>query len=126
MTFICQGQILTLTNKCRICHVHTVPAYFFSGISHEFQKCRYFFLKKVKKLFVFYLYSHRRFFVRSMNNKIIIQFGFRRVPEYQTIQTSVSVICLSFASADNADLHLNNSEYPAKPHPIILKHSCDI
>ena len=39
------------------------------------------------------------------------------------IQTSVSVICLSFASADNADLRLNIFCYPAQPHPIILNYS---
>ena len=32
------------------------------------------------------------------------------------------VLRLSFASVDNADLALNNSEYPAKPHPIIPKY----
>jgi hypothetical protein len=35
------------------------------------------------------------------------------------IQTSVDVIRLSFASADNIDLGLNNSWYHAQPHPII-------
>jgi hypothetical protein len=35
------------------------------------------------------------------------------------IQTSVYVIRLSFASADNIDLGLNNSWYHAQPHPII-------
>ena len=35
-------------------------------------------------------------------------------------QTSVNVIRLSFASADNIHLGLNNSWYHAQPHPIIL------
>jgi hypothetical protein len=30
--------------------------------------------------------------------------------DIRIIQTSVNVICLSFASADNADLDLNNSD----------------
>ena len=54
--------LVSLKVNDSICHVHTVPTYFFSSISCEFQKCRYFF-KKVKKLFVsVYFYSHRRFF----------------------------------------------------------------
>ena len=58
-----------------------------------------------------------------MSNKRITKFGFRRISEY-IIQTSVSVICLNLALADNSDLGLNNSEYPSQPHPIIL--NCSI
>ena len=35
------------------------------------------------------------------------------------ILTSVNVICLIFASADNIDLGLANSAYPAQPQPIM-------
>jgi hypothetical protein len=42
-----------------------------------------------------------------MYNKTIIGFGFRMTS--RIIQTSVNVIRLSFASADNIDLGLNNS-----------------
>jgi hypothetical protein len=52
-----------------------------------------------------------------MYNKTIIWFGFRMIS--RIIQTSVYVIRLSFASADNIDLGLNNSWYHAQPHPII-------
>jgi hypothetical protein len=52
-----------------------------------------------------------------MYNKTIIGFGFRMIS--RIIQTSVYVIRLSFASADNIDLGLNNSWYHAQPHPII-------
>jgi hypothetical protein len=52
-----------------------------------------------------------------MYNKTIIGFGFRMISGI--IQTSVYVIRLSFASADNIDLGLNNSWYHAQPHPII-------
>ena len=52
-----------------------------------------------------------------MYNKTIIGFGFRMISII--IQTSVYVIRLSFASADNIDLGLNNSWYHAQPHPII-------
>ena len=53
-----------------------------------------------------------------MYNKTIIGFGFRMIS--RIIQTSVYVIRLSFASADNTiDLGLNNSWYHAQPHPII-------
>jgi hypothetical protein len=53
-----------------------------------------------------------------MYNKTIIGFGFRMT--LRIIQTSVNVILLSFASADNIDLCLNNSWYHAQPHPIIV------
>jgi hypothetical protein len=53
-----------------------------------------------------------------MYNKTIIGFGFRMTSRF--IQTSVNVIRLSFASADNIDLGLNNSWYHAQPHPIIV------
>jgi hypothetical protein len=43
----------------------------------------------------------------KINNKTIIGFGFRMTS--RIIQTSVNVIRLSFASADNTDLGLNNS-----------------
>ena len=43
-----------------------------------------------------------------MYNKTIIGFGFRIVTS-RIIQTSINVIRLSFASADNIDLGLNNS-----------------
>jgi hypothetical protein len=42
-----------------------------------------------------------------MYNKTIIVFGFRMTS--RVIQTSVNVICLSFATAANIDLGLNNS-----------------
>jgi hypothetical protein len=52
-----------------------------------------------------------------MYNKTIIGFGCRMIS--RIIQTSVYVIRLSFASADNIALGLNNSWYHAQPHPII-------
>ena len=69
-TFICQGQNLILTNKCRICHVHTVPAYFVGGISHESKK----------ELCIFVL-KWLCFISWEMNNKRIIEFGFRKISE---------------------------------------------
>jgi hypothetical protein len=53
-----------------------------------------------------------------MYNKTIIGFGFRMTS--RIIQTSVNVIRLSFAWADNIDLCLNNSWYHAQPQPIIV------
>jgi hypothetical protein len=50
-----------------------------------------------------------------MNNKTIIEFGLRRIPELFRPQPS--------ASADNIDLGLNNSGYPAQPHPIIVNYT---
>ena len=56
-----------------------------------------------------------------VNNKIIIEFGCRGIS--RIIEASVSVICLSLtASADNANLYLNNSRYLAQPHPIIINY----
>jgi hypothetical protein len=49
-----------------------------------------------------------------MNNKTIIEFGLRSIPELFRPRSS--------ASADNIDLGLNNSGYPAQPHPIIVKY----
>ena len=43
----------------------------------------------------------------EVDNKTIIEFVFRMIS--RIIQTSVNVIQLSFASADNNDLGLNNS-----------------
>ena len=48
-----------------------------------------------------------------VNDKIIIEFGFRGIS--RIIEASVSVI-------DNANLCLNNSRYPAQPHPIIINY----
>ena len=48
-----------------------------------------------------------------VNNKIIIEFGFRGIS--RIIEASVSVIY-------NANLCLNNSRYPAQPHPIIINY----
>ena len=45
-----------------------------------------------------------------MNNKTIIEFGLRRIPE----------LFRPRSEADNIDLALNNSGYPAQPHPIIV------
>ncbi len=59
-----------------------------------------------------------------MYNKTIIGFGFRMI--LRIIQTSVNVIHLSFASADNIDLGLNNSWYHAHPHPIIVYYSAKL
>jgi hypothetical protein len=53
-----------------------------------------------------------------MYNKTIIRFGFRMTS--RIIQTSVIVIRLSFASANNIDLGLNNSWCHAQPHPIVV------
>ena len=56
-----------------------------------------------------------------VNNKIIIEFGFRGIS--RIIEASVSVILPQpAASADNANLCLNNSRYPAQPHPIIINY----
>ena len=44
-----------------------------------------------------------------MNNKTIIEFGLRRIPELFKLQ------CYLFV-----DLGLNNSGYPAQPHRIIV------
>ena len=49
-----------------------------------------------------------------MNNKIIIAFGFRRISELFRPRSALSDL--------NADLGLNNSEYPAQPHPVILNY----
>ena len=46
-----------------------------------------------------------------MNNKTIIEFGLRRIPE------------LFRPRSNNIDLGLNNSGYPAQPHPIIVNYS---
>ena len=51
----------------------------------------------------------------SKNNKTIIEFGSRRIGGI--IKASVSQ---PSASADNTNLCLNNSSYPARPHSIIV------
>ena len=53
-----------------------------------------------------------------MNNKTIIEFGLRRIPELFRPRSMLS----PQPSADNIDLGLNNSGYPAQPHPIIVKY----
>ena len=85
-----------------------MPAYFFSGISHEFQKWRYF-LKSLKN-YLFFICIRIADFSWEMNNKKIIEFGFRRIPELFRPRSALS------------DLGLNNSEYSAQPHLIILKY----
>ena len=47
-----------------------------------------------------------------MNNKTIIEFGFRVI--WRIIKASVCVIRLSFASADNTNPRLDNSPYHTK------------
>jgi hypothetical protein len=47
-----------------------------------------------------------------MYNTTIIVFGFRMIS--RNIQTSVNVIRLTFALADNIDLGLNNSSYHSR------------
>ena len=62
------------------CAFFAVYPRIFSAVSRmNFKSAAIFFLK-VKKLFVFYLYSHRRF-SWGMNNKRIIEFGFCRISE---------------------------------------------
>jgi hypothetical protein len=53
-----------------------------------------------------------------MNNKTIIEFGLRRIPEL--FRLGQCYLPQPSASADNIDLGLNNSGYPAQPHPIIV------
>ena len=77
------------------------------------------FRKKVKKLFVFYLYIAD--FLWEMNDKRIIEFGFRKLSELSRPRSAL------FASASLrqitlTSLGLNNSEYAAQPHPIILNY----
>jgi hypothetical protein len=55
-----------------------------------------------------------------MNNKTIIEFGLRRIPEL--LDLGQCYLPQPSASADNIDLGLNNSGYPAQPHPIIVKY----
>ena len=55
-----------------------------------------------------------------MNNKTIIEFGFRVI--WRIIKASVCVILLSFASADNTNLGLDNSSYHTQPHSIIVNY----
>jgi hypothetical protein len=55
-----------------------------------------------------------------MNNKTIIEFGLRRIPELFRPRSMLS------AEAENIDLGLNNSGYPAQPHPIIVKNYTEI
>ena len=57
-----------------------------------------------------------------MNNKTIIEFGLRRIPELFRPRSMLSASRPS-ALADNIDLGLNNSGYPAQPHPIIVNYS---
>ena len=84
-----------------------MPAYFFSGISHEFQKCYYFF-----ENYLFFICIRFDDFLWRMNNKRMIEFGFRRISELFRPRSALS------------DLGLNNSEYPAaQPHPIILNNN---
>jgi hypothetical protein len=54
-----------------------------------------------------------------MNNKTIIEFGLRRIPELFRPRQCY----LPQPSADNIDLGLNNSGYPGQPHPIIVKYT---
>ena len=54
-----------------------------------------------------------------MNNKTIIEFGLRRIPELFRPRSMLS----ASAFGDNIDLGLNNSGYPAQPHPIIVNYS---
>ena len=55
----------------------------------------------------------------QINNKTIIEFGPRR---YEKLFKGLSLCYLpqSPALADNANLCLNNSSYPARPHSIIV------
>ena len=56
----------------------------------------------------------------SMNNKTIIEFGFRVI--WRISKASACVIHLSFASADNTNLGLDNSSYHTQPHSIIVNY----
>ena len=56
------------------------------------------------------------FFLSQNDNKTIIEFGLRRIPEL----LDLGQCYLPQPSADNIDLGLNNSGYPAQPHPIIV------
>ena len=67
------------------------------------------FLFKKLKNYLFFISIPIADFSWGLNNKKVLNSAFAA---YQDI----------FASADNADLGLNNSEYPAQPHPIILKY----
>jgi hypothetical protein len=58
------------------------------------------------------------FFLHKMNNKTIIEFGLRRIPELFRPRSMLSASALG--SADTIDHGLNNSGYPAQPHPIIV------
>ena len=57
-----------------------------------------------------------------MNNKAIIEFGFRRI--WRILQISEGVIHLGLrpsGSVDNTLIDLQNSSYPTQPHSIIAK-----
>ena len=54
----------------------------------------------------------------QINNKTIIEFGSRRI--WGIIKGSVCVICLSLRLRQIANLCLNNSSYPTRPHSIIV------
>ena len=55
-----------------------------------------------------------------MNNKTNIEFGLRRMSELFRPRSMLSVT--PSASANNIDLGLDNSGYPAQPHTIIVKY----
>ena len=55
-----------------------------------------------------------------MNNKTIIEFGFRVI--WRIIKASVCVIHLSFALADNTNGGLDNSPYQTQPHSVIVNY----
>ena len=87
-----------------------MPAYFFSGMSHEFHFFKFFFKKAKNYLFLFVFAS----------------------PIFRAQRIIKELLSLAFAGHQNYsdlgqrylphDLGLNNSEYPTQPHPMILKY----
>ena len=55
----------------------------------------------------------------KVNNKTIIELGFRSY-DFKNCSDLVNVICLSFASADNNDLDLNNFRFHANLNQTIV------
>ena len=54
-----------------------------------------------------------------MNNKAIIEFGYRRIKNYADLGGSYPP--LTWASGDNTLLDLQNSSYPTQPHSKLPK-----
>ena len=59
-----------------------------------------------------------------MNNKTIIEFGFRVI--WRIIKAEVCVICRSEAEANNTNLGLDNSPYQTQPHSIIVNYPVEM